>query len=154
MTRHLLLLLGAAFALSGARAGEFDFKAYKASSFTEAVGEHQKNPAVDFLVETGNFKYAVGGTYTGRHRETAAPTRELIRRWVKALRHPKEYETLFEHEVEVESGGKKYWLPIQNPMVQSFASEVRVSGSVKLYIMLLGATKGAWVFAINEFQSQ
>src|SRR5258706_14236763 len=101
MTRHLLLLLGAAFALSGARAGEFDFKAYKASSFTEAVGEHQKNPAVDFLVETGNFKYAVGGTYTGRHRETAAPTRELIRRCVKVFDHTKVFSLLLVFEVDV-----------------------------------------------------
>src|SRR5258708_34134164 len=102
MIRHLLLLLAAAFALGGARAGEFDFKAYKASSFTEAVGAHQKNHAVDFLVEIGNFKYAVGGTYTGRHRETAPPTKEWIRRWVKALRHPKEDETLFDDQEEGE----------------------------------------------------
>jgi hypothetical protein len=153
MTRYFLFAL-AATALAGAHAGDFDYKAYRPSSMSGAVAEHQKNPAVDFLVETGNFKYAVGGTYTGRHRETATPTRELIRRWVKALRQPKEYETLFDHEVEVESGGKKYWLPIQNPMVQSFASEVQAGGSVKLYIMLLGATKDTWVFAINEFQRQ
>jgi hypothetical protein len=154
MTRHLLFVLAATSALAGAHAGDFDYKAYRPSSLTDAVAEHHKNPAVDFLVETGNFKYAVGGTYTGRHRQTAAPTKELIRRWVKALRHPKEYETLFEHEVEVESGGKKYWFPIQNPMVQSFASEVRADSSVKVYIMLLGATKDTWVFAINEFQRQ
>jgi hypothetical protein len=147
-------MLAAIFAFASAQAGEFDYGAYKASSLAGAVAEHHINPAVDYQIEAGNFKYAVIGTYTGQYRETVAMTKELIIRWAKSLRHPKEYETLFDHEVEVESGGKKYWLPIQNPMVQSFATEVREGSPVKLYIMLMGSTKDGLVFAINEFQVQ
>ncbi|HXN56379.1 MAG TPA: hypothetical protein VN874_08935 [Myxococcales bacterium] len=156
MARYALFLLAAASALSGADAGDFDYGAYKPASLAGAIAEHheEKDPATDFLIDTGNFKYAVVVTYTGQHRETGASAKALIHRWAKALRHPKEYETFFGQELEVESAGTKYWLPIQNAMVQSFASEVRAGTSVKLYILLLGATKEGWVFAINEFQGQ
>ena len=153
MIRHLLLLLAASCALASAHAGDFNFEAYKPVSLT-SVAERQKYQASDYLIEAGNTKYTVVGIYTGRHREIDAKTKELIHRWVKSLRHPKEYESLFDNEVEIESDGKKFWLPIQNPMVQSFASEFREGSAVKLYIMLIGGTKDRMVFAINEFQNQ
>lgn len=154
MIKHLLFWLATLLTLASAYAGGFEYGAYKPSSLVSAVTEHRASLAVDFQIEASNFKYAVIGVYTGQHRETVTTTKDLIHRWAKALRHPKEYETLFDHEVEIESSGKKYWLPIQNPLVQSFAAEVKEGGAVKLYIMLLGHTKDGVVFAINEFNGQ
>ncbi len=154
MIRHLLFILATTFALTSAYAGDFNFTAYRQTSLSDAIAEHRDYSKDDFVIEAGNFKYTVIGTYTGQQRKAVTTTKDLIRHWVKTLGQPKEYESLFDHEVEIESGGKKYWLPIQNPMVQSFSSEVRKGGSVKLYIMLLGASKSRLVFAINEFEGQ
>lgn len=154
MIKHFLFILATTFALVSAYAEEFNFGAYKPTTLSGATAEHRDYPKDDFVIEAGNFKYAVVGTYTGGHRETVTTTKDLIRHWVKSLGHPKEYESLFDHEVEIKSDGKKYWLPIQNPMVQSFASEIREDHPVKLYIMLIGGTKDRLVFAINEFQGQ
>lgn len=136
-----------------AEAADFNYSAYRPTSLAAAIAEHERADGADYVIEAGAFKYRVTATYTGRHRETNTKVRELIRHWVKALRHPEKFETFFDHEVEVESGGQTYWLPIQNPLVPSFATEVKDGTAAQLYIMLIGAVGDHWVFIINEFEA-
>ncbi len=97
--RYFLVLLTVACAVTTARAGDFNYDAYKPASL-ESVAERKDNQKSDYLIDAGHTKYSVVATYTGRHRETVTTTKELVRYWVKSLRHPKEYESLFDHEVE------------------------------------------------------
>jgi len=138
--------------VASAHSSDFDCDAYKPASLT-SIAERQKYRVSDYLIETDNNKYAVIGIHEGGSRNIDAATKELIHRWTIKQRLPKEYESLFVHEVEIEAGGNNYWLPIQNPMIMQFIKEV-MHGSVKLYITLIGGTKDRTVFIINEFQGQ
>jgi hypothetical protein len=144
------LLLAVAATLSPADADSFDYSAYPPSTFASALASRQRMAGVDYQIEAGNVKYSVVGTYTGHHRELEPGCKELVRRWSKSLHHP----AVFGHEIEVSFDGKAHWLTIQNTLIQSFASEIQSGKTVKLFVMLLGATKDRWVFAVNEFQAQ
>lgn len=80
-------------------------------------------------------------------------TSQFIEKWVKALGHPEEYSTMFKYEVEIEQNGQLYWLPLQNGLVDAFATEVCGGCKVSLYIMTAGSIKQRRVFFINEFKA-
>lgn len=145
----------AALAFVGAMASAAqapDWSDYKAASVAKAWSEASIIKGADYTVETKNVKYAVEAPYTGQHREVGPARRELLRRWVKALRHATQFAEMFEHEIEVRAGKETFWLPLQNPLVEPFAQEASAGSRLRLHIMYIGAVGADRVFVINRFQ--
>ena len=128
-----------------------DWSAYKPVSVAQAWSEAHIVEGTDYTIETANVKYTVEAKYTGQHRELVAARKELLRRWAKSLRHPPEFATMFEHEIQIKADEQVYWLPIQNPLVEPFAAEAIVGSEVRLRIMYIGATLNEQVFVVNSF---
>jgi hypothetical protein len=125
---------------------------YKPASVSKAWSEATIVKGTDYTVETLNVKYVIEATYRGEHREIGPARLELVRRWVKALRHPTEFAQMFEHEISIQSGQETYWLPLQNTLVEPFAQEATPGSRLRLYIMYIGAVKSDRLFVINRFQ--
>ena len=103
-------------------------------------------------IETTNVKYRVETVYTGEHRELMPQRVDLLRRWLKALRHPDEVGSMFAHEVQIRSGAQLYWLPLQNALLEPFAQNAKNGDRLQLHIMYIGAVASDRVFVINRFE--
>lgn len=147
MTRAII---GIVFASTMAWAG--DWSDYKPTSISKAWSDATIVEGTDYTIETLNVKYVVEATYRGEHREIGPARLELLRKWVKSLHYPKEYAQMFEHEIGIQAGQEKYWLPLQNELVESFAQEATTGSRVRLYIMYIGAVKSECLFVVNRFQ--
>jgi hypothetical protein len=126
---------------------------YKPSSLKDAWRAGTILEGSDHTFETTNVKFAVEGTFTGRHREVGTARRQLLRRWAKVLNHPPQVAEMFEHEIEVRSDGELYWLPLQNALLQPFVDEARDGTRLRLFIMYVGATREDRLFVVNEFEA-
>jgi hypothetical protein len=133
--------------------GDFNYDRYEPASLETASANMYVDPRADYFIEAGEFKYLSAGLFTGNYRESLLETSQFIEKWVKALGHPEEYSTMFKYEVEIEQNGQLYWLPLQNGLVDAFATEVCGGCKVSLYIMTAGSIKQGRVFFINEFKA-
>ena len=131
---------------------EFDYSSYKVEDFRNAVSALEKDSNVDYFVETNFAKYRVSAKYTGKMRTINPNTRRLIIQWARALQLPKEYQEQLSYEVQIESEGELYWLPIQTNIIEPFSKEVKVNTTVSLYIVAIGSMKLIPVFGICEFE--
>jgi hypothetical protein len=128
-----------------------DWSDYKPSTLAKAWSETTVIKGTDYTIETKDVKYAVEVSYSGEHRDVGLGRRELLRRWVKALRHP-EAANIFEHEIQVRVGNATYWLPLQNTLLEPLAKEASVGSRLRLFIMYIGANTEDRLFVINEFE--
>jgi hypothetical protein len=126
---------------------------YRPSSLKDAWLAGVVLKGADYTIEAENVKFAVVGTFAGGHRDVGTARHDLLRRWAKALDHPVQVEEMFAHEIEVRAGRESYWLPLQSPLVEPFAREVRAGDPVRLFIMYIGATGEDRLFIVNEFQA-
>ena len=79
----------------------------------------------------------------------------FLRQYFQGRRQPQMAE-LFREELPCREGFRKYWLPIQAPLMSYFLKEVSPGKPVDLYIMFIGSFRSTssdliHVFAINEF---
>lgn len=147
--------LAVAFVAAAAFGGQTpDWSDYKPATVAAAWSRAAVIEGTDYTIETKNIKYVVEAIYTGEHREMGSPrhNHKLIGDWVKALGHPKQFAEAFEHEIEIRNGKDTVWLPLQNPLVESFAQEARSGSQLRLYIMYVGAAGADRVFIVNRFQ--
>jgi hypothetical protein len=144
----VMLLLATA-----AGAEDFNYAAYKSTDLALAFQSAYVITGTDYHIEGAEIKYKVEATFSGKHRLTDPKVQNFISKWVTAKGHPKEYESLFKHEILVLDKNKKgYWMPLQNSLVTQFGTEVEKDAEVDLYIMYLGAYSRNKVFSVNEFQ--
>lgn len=125
---------------------------YKPASLRDAWLAGTILEGTDYTIETTNVKFAVEGTFTGKHREVGTARRQLLRRWAKALNHPMQVAEMFEHEIEVRSGREFYWLPLQNTLLQPFVQEAPDGTRLRFFIMYVGAAGRDRLFVVNEFR--
>jgi hypothetical protein len=135
----------------GSRTQTQDWSDYKPYTMVKASSETTVIKGTDYTIETKDVKYAVEVSYSGERRDVGLKRRELLRRWVKALRHP-EAADIFEHEIRVHAGNTTFWLPLQNTLLEPLATEARVGSRLRLFIMYIGANSEDRLFVINEFQ--
>ena len=133
---------------------DFDYSSYKVEKYENAVSALEKDASVDYFIETNFSKYRVSVKYTGKTRLIAKKPKELVTRWVHSLQLPIEYQEKLSHEIQIESNGLQYWLPIQENLVESFLKEVKINSSVYLYIVSIGSIKLIPVFGICEFEAK
>lgn len=148
MRRYLPLLL----LVLSASGQEFDYSAYKPARLSElaaGAGAH----ATDWFAE-GHPRYQTRATFTGRLRQTPAETRQFIAGWVKAMGHPDTYAGVFQQEIEITQDATRYWMPVQDVLVEQLQAEVPAGAELDLYLLLMGGQRDRIVFAVSEFDAQ
>lgn len=144
----LLLLL----ACTTAAAQSFDYDAYRPATLAQIVSSLPPHPA-DWLAE-GETRFRTKVTFTGSFRPVAKARQDYIAGWAKAMGHPAETATVFEQEVEIEQAKTRYWMPIQQVLVEQLQTEVPAGAPVELYVLLMGTQADQPVFAVSEFDAE
>lgn len=76
---------------------------------------------------------------------------------LKSLGVSENAKEIFESEVLLISNGEKYWLPIQNELLDYWKNEMKLKNKALIYIRAFGSTKGIeenkWLFTVNSFNS-
>ena len=144
----LLLLLDC----TAAAAQPFDYDAYHPAALAQIVSALPPHPA-DWLAE-GETRFRTPVTFTGSFRPVAKPRRDFIASWAKTMGHPADTATVFEQEVEVEQAQTRYWMPIQQVLVEQLQTEVPAGAAVELYVLLMGTQGDQPVFAVSEFDAE
>ena len=132
-------------------AQEFDYAAYQPATLSRvAAGAGVHTGA---WIAEGHPRYRTRVTFTGRIRVTPADTKEFIVRWVKAMGHPDAYGEVFQQEIELMQDATRYWMPVQDVLLEPFQSEVRAGTEVDVYLLLMGGQGDRLVFAVSEFDT-
>ena len=145
----LLLMMGG----MSASCADFDYSAYKPAQLSDISGSLQIDSRGGASFIDGHPRYHSQATFTGRIRPTDAGLRNYIRLWVKAMGHPPAYGEVFKRQVEIEQDAVRYWMPIQDVLVEPFKKEVIAGGRADLYLLLMGTYKRLPVFAVSEFDA-
>lgn len=130
---------------------DFNHDAYAPRKLAEVAADMQIDPRAQIYIDVALPKISTDVVFTGNHRRTAENVVRLIDAWVRALRLPTEYASMFSFEVEMRQDGEVYWMPIQNQLLQGFVDDVRPGTSITLRAMLIGAENHVPVFVINAF---
>lgn len=144
----LLLLL----ACTSAAAQPFDYDAYHPAALAQIVSALPPHPA-DWLAE-GETRFRTQVTLTGSFRPVAKARQNYIASWAKAMGHPAETASVFNQEVEIEQAKTRYWMPIQQVLVEQLQTEVPAGAPVELYVLLMGTQADQPVFAVSEFDAE
>ena len=133
----------------------FEYDAYKPAELATVAPAVERAPGSELHIylDAAHPRYRTTVRFTGKVRELSDEKRTFIRYWVKAMRHPVEYESLFGKEVETIQGGRNWWLPIQGSLVGAFLQEVAAGAEVELFVLLMGAVNQDAVFGISEFNA-
>jgi hypothetical protein len=134
----------------------FDKSAYIPSSMPQIINENKDvllMEGVDYSISAALFKYRITVSFTKELREINADTKTLIEMWAKSLNR-KPYADMYKHEFLVQIDGVDYWIPMQEQVLPYMGNELEIGDNFTLYIVLIGAVKGNWVFLATEFEAK
>ena len=147
-----VLGLGVLAACLTAQGQTFDYDAYHPAALAQIVSALPPHPA-DWLAE-GETRFRTEVTLTGSFRPVAKTRQDYIASWAKAMGHPAETASVFNQEVEIEQAKTRYWMPIQQVLVEQLQTEVPAGAPVELYVLLMGTQADQPVFAVSEFDAE
>lgn len=129
------------------------------------VPELIKNPNVAMSKSDGkplaSFSYnsyptATSVKFTGERRKVAESTTNLIGIWLTTLGKQKDLAKRFEYEYKFVESGTEYCLPVQNPLPERMAAEIKAGDEVTIYLSWLGINyesgKPDLLVIVNEFE--
>ena len=76
----------------------------------------------------------------------------MVRAWLGVIGQPVDAGDLFLTEMKFLENGKEHWLPVQEPLITYFETEMNPGETVWLYAVWVGATKSEFLFVVNEFK--
>ncbi len=94
--------------------------------------------------------------FTGERRALTPLHGRILETYGRMNHQP--LENLYHSELRFDEHGRRYWLPVQDNMVQSIESEVKAGDSLMVFVVLIGGDVRPdttdWVVAMTEFQSR
>lgn len=107
------------------------------------------------LLTGEDFASQVKLVYVGRQRPASDVTQVLLKTWRKSFPGYGAPQDEFKTEVLFKEGSAKYWLVVQNGLLDPIAKELKEGDVVNAYVIWIGSirTKAGWewLFALNEF---
>ncbi len=133
---------------------------------TQRIPELIKTPNVALTKDNGkphaSFSYKSYPTstkvvFTGETRKTPETTISLISLWLTTIGKSKELAKRFEFEFKVVENGAEYWLPIQHPIPERLAKEVKKGEQITIYLAWMGINfvdgRPELLAIVNELES-
>jgi hypothetical protein len=95
--------------------------------------------------------------YTGEHRPVDAATADFIVKYQAAVNAQNDLASLYRDEYRFSENGRDEWLPVQAPVAEYFAGELKPGDEVDLYVIAAGGVREVsdwkWVLTVEEFDS-
>lgn len=99
--------------------------------------------------------YRIRAKSEGKRRPLSPSTAFIAKEWAEHMgkdpNHP--IVRLYRTEVLVSTGGKEWWLPIQEPLLEAWDQEVKPGSSADLFIWFPGGVSEQLVFMVAEFRA-
>jgi len=94
--------------------------------------------------------------YTGERRALTFIHEQILETYGRMAHQ--DLASLYHWEMKFREQGKRYWLPVQDNIVQSVESEVKTGDSLMVFVVLIGGDVHPdttdWLVAMTEFQSR
>ena len=153
----ILMLLGICLVITPVNA-EFDYEAYRQSSFSDIKAEHMDDllkagQSSQYVVSAATFKYSLPVSFSKELRKLSTGNKTLIAAWQKTLRVPESFVQLYQQEFKVVFGKEIYWIPVQENLLPHMGSELHPGDTFQLYVVVIGAINNKLVFLTTEFSS-
>ena len=121
-----------------------------------AVSGYRLPPGYNFA--TSQFPTLARVTFGGRWRPTEAIVRHFSDVNDTTARHLPRPKDLMQRELNFVEGGDTLWVPVEEPLIPSFSSEVRAGDSVTILVLYAGTfaasdTSQLRVLIVTEFES-
>jgi hypothetical protein len=104
---------------------QFPYADYHPTTLTREIKAYPHDPRADFWTEHADLRYRVRVTVPGKSRPLTPLVGKVLDRWVRANGHGPSIRAVFLHEILVLEAKTEYWLPVQEPLRQPLANEVR-----------------------------
>jgi hypothetical protein len=102
-----------------------------------------------------DLKFKVEMKYLDSIMLTSQTRKTYIDSWIKTYQ-PNSNKNMFIHEILFSSGGKKYWIFVQEPTVSFYKEELKKNDGVYLYLMFIGTIvinkETEYIYVANDFQ--
>lgn len=94
-------------------------------------------------------------TYRGKIQKIDATKNEMCIRHAIATDEQQKFNQLFDEEIQVDEGGKAYWVPIQRQIAKDLKAEIMPGDALLVFVKYLGSCfikKNETVFLMTDFQ--
>jgi hypothetical protein len=123
---------------------------------SELAAAAAKTPApAPYFEESDHSRRKVTASFTGQSRPLDKTEAGFIQAYADHMHKP-QYAKPYERAYLFQEGGKDYWLPVQAPVADFFAKELKPGDQVRLYLLQSGGARpsGAWqwIYLVEEFR--
>jgi hypothetical protein len=120
-----------------------------ASSFAHENAIHPHPEGVDISPETRSTFYRMRVILEGSVRPLSEASNRFLGRWATA-HGLNTSQGMSSHEVLVQEGTARYWVPIRSGIFQTMEKEMRPGAAYDLHLMRLGSTPAGAVYLIER----
>lgn len=102
-----------------------------------------------------NYGYLLLAEYLGEMRTIGEEKKQNLVKAFKAIGFGKEASGMYNQEVYVQTDTGRFWIPIQNQLLNVWTQEVKANDSVLIYVRIQAAydadSENKWLLVINSF---
>ncbi len=131
-----------------------EYNAIAADSRIEAGIASMATDGVAQLYVPPLFRYQLKLTTSGKVQPLSEPRLSAVQAWGRSLRDGASFVKVFTHEIEVESQGKRFWLPWQASLVPPYTQELGSGGKLTANVLLAGAVQSELLLLAISFVSE
>jgi hypothetical protein len=92
--------------------------------------------------------------YSGTFRPLSADSRRLLTKWADAMGVDVARLRMFQQELRVDDAGVAHWLPVQDTLVPTMTSELKVGDAMELFLVYVGHVDGRYLLLVNAFSHE
>jgi tetratricopeptide (TPR) repeat protein len=153
-------LLGALSASARENSGKcFEYEKYQEESLPALSRRLLDTPGHPY--GAGTFRlvpiqfYRMTARAVGKRRPLSEPARFIVKEYVEHMDPEigRRMEALYRTELQFTVDGQEWWLPVQEPLLESWDREVAAGAQVDLYLWFPGGVDQQLVFMVAEFET-
>jgi hypothetical protein len=130
-----------------------DWERYKETTFKEILKTESYQLEPDYNIEAVSHDFKVKVEYLGKIRDTSPEKIRLLNDWLYSHGMDKNIAKLFPREILVREGKEKYWVIVQDTLVQDMEKELKKGDSIWLFAQLWGSAKREFVFIVCRWDT-
>ena len=153
--RELMLIVVTCSQLlvAGSAVGQVETARYERATFGAADGGQCEESATDVVVDSRLLKVQARAGWGGELRKCSLARREYIRFWAKAFALSASLVETYQQEILLAEGERKYWIPLQEPLVEPLQEELAGGGELTVFVVYAGCLGREPIFLATEFDA-